>query len=127
MGLSRRPGSFWKALKHAFAIPQEHELSEQQRQWLERLARKIVERGAATPALFFLECSRPMNYVGAQAFLFFKPLISSLFEPGLCDQVAELLSRRGTVGTLIEMIEGYQAAEGTNHPVSGGEQSSSEA
>jgi hypothetical protein len=102
---------FWDELRHAFAIPQEDELTEEERGWLETLADGVVQRGLATPALFMLESCRPLNYVGSQALVFFKPILSALFRPRTCDRVADLLSRRGTVDHLVRMIEERRAEQ----------------
>ena len=96
---------FWKALRHAFAIPEQDRLTEEERGWLQKLADGVVERGLADPALFMLESFRPLNYIGSQAVVFFRPMLSVLFDTRTCDRVAELLSRRGAVEHLIRMIE----------------------
>jgi len=44
------------------------------------LAEKIVRRRLAVPAIFFLESAKPLNYVGAQAMVFFGPFVRVLFE-----------------------------------------------
>jgi hypothetical protein len=116
-----RESRFWDVMKHAFAIPEPQELTEQERAWLEKLADKVVERNLATPALFLLESCQPMNFVGSQAMVFFKPILSVLFDPKDCDRVADLLSRRGTIDTLIEMIETRQ--ESDENSASGGTRS----
>jgi hypothetical protein len=95
----------WASLRHAFAIPAEEALETREREWLERIARKVVERGLAAPALLMLESVRPLNYVGAHVIVFFKPVISLLFPPQRCDEVAELLQKRHALKALIRMIE----------------------
>jgi len=100
---------FWAALRHAFAIPAERPLTDQQREWLDRLARKVLERRLVAPALLLLESVRPISYIGSQAVAFFKPVISAAFAPELCDEVVRLLENRAAVGALVEMIERYEA------------------
>jgi len=102
------PG-FWASLKHAFAVPAEEYLKPQEREWLEKLARKVVERGLTAPALLMLESARPLNYVGAHVILFFKPVISLLFAPERCDEVAALLQKRHALKVLIQIIERCEA------------------
>jgi hypothetical protein len=100
---------FWASLKHAFAIPAEEPLEPREREWMEKLARKVVERGLTDPALLMLESARPLNYVGAQVITFFKPVISLLFAPERCDEVAALLEKRRALKVLIQMIEQCEA------------------
>jgi hypothetical protein len=55
------------------------ELDVQRREELvENWARRIVERGLATPAVFLLEAQKPLAGLGAHALTAFAPLISSL-------------------------------------------------
>ena len=106
----RKPvAGFWASLKHAFAIPAEESLEPREREWLSKLAQKVVERGLAAPALLMLESAQPLNYVGAHVILFFKPVISLLFTPERCDEVAALLQKRHALKVLIQMIEQCEA------------------
>jgi len=104
-GMSQR---FLAAFKHAFAIPHEEGLAEQERLWLQRLAEEVVRRGLRAPALFLLETARPLNYVGAHVLLFFKPMISLIFPPAQCDRVVDLLLRRECLPVFLEMLEGME-------------------
>ena len=111
------PGSgkgFWAAARHAFAIPEEESLTDAERTRLRTLAQKVVQRRLAAPAVMLLESLRPLNYIGAQALLFFKPIISLAFPPELCDELAGLLQKRQALGALADMIEQLQA-EGRPH------------
>ncbi|MEZ6065852.1 MAG: hypothetical protein R3B90_09135 [Planctomycetaceae bacterium] len=57
----------WQWLRHAFAVNEEApELTSEEANELESLATQVVRRGMATPAVTFLEMSRPLNYLGAQ-------------------------------------------------------------
>jgi len=93
------------ALRRAFAIPGRQPLTDRQRQWIEALGRKVVERRLAAPALLLLESVGPFGYLGAQAVAFFKPIASLVVPPQLCEQLVELLQKRAAVDALIETIE----------------------
>ena len=99
----------WAALKHAFAIPRDPDLTERQRRHLHAVADKVVERGLTYPAILVLESVGPLSYVGAQVVAFFKPIVSVLFPPSVCDEVIALLERRGTARFLTHAIERRQA------------------
>ena len=73
---------FWGAFRHAFAVPAQERLTPWEHECLCKLAHKVVERGLTAPAILMLESARPLNYLGAHAILFFKPIISLVFAPG---------------------------------------------
>jgi len=112
MAAGKPKRGFWAGLKHAFAVPGEDALTDQERQWLEKIARKVVQRNLTAPAIMLLETVRPLNYVGAHVLLFFKPVISVLFPPERCDQVAALLEKRSALEKLLKLIERYDAESG---------------
>ena len=43
----------------------------------ERLARRIVARGLATPAIFALESMKPLSFLGSQFLVFVQPFYSA--------------------------------------------------
>src|SRR5262245_23668031 len=63
--LRRAPVRDW--LKHAFAIDRSFSPTDEELQLAERLCREIIRRQLVVPALAFLEMSRPLNSLGAQA------------------------------------------------------------
>jgi hypothetical protein len=69
------------------------------------LARRIVRRRLAVPAIFFLESAKPLNYIGAQAMVFFGPFVQILFETPNYYRYTELLEERSTLELLLRMIE----------------------
>jgi len=52
---------------------------EQRDELVERVAREIQLRGLTGPAVHFLEASRPYRPLGANAMLFFDPVLRGLF------------------------------------------------
>lgn len=72
---------------------------------VDRLAREVVRRHLTTPALMFLEMSRPMNYLGAQAMHFFSPMISALFDGHRYEEFAKFLERRDALEIITRQIE----------------------
>ena len=94
-------------LKHAFAVdqPGPAEPSEDQRALVDDLCREIVRRGMTAPALIFLEMSRPLNYIGAQALHFFAPMISAVTKSDGHRKLAVYLERRGSIDFLCRRIE----------------------
>jgi hypothetical protein len=92
-------------LRHAFAIDRSFSPTEEELQLAEKLCREIVRREMVLPALTFLEMSRPLNSLGAQAVHFFTPVLSTVFDPRQCRRMAEFLDRRGSVEWLCKRLE----------------------
>lgn len=93
-------------LKHAFAVnPPLPDPAPEQLQIVEQLCGEIVRRGLATPALAFLEMSRPLNYLGAQALYFWGPFLSALFAGPAHQHLAAFLERRDAIDRLCQRIE----------------------
>ena len=84
----------------------ESELTDEDKQFLSALADRIHRLGMTTPAMFFLESTKPLAYVGSQMMFFFRPLISILWwNPMSYDRMSRLLERRGAVELLIRKLE----------------------
>lgn len=94
-------------LKHAFAVepPGPVEPDDEQKAIVERVCREIVRRHLTTPAIVFLESSRPLNYLGSQALHFFTPIVSVLGNAAPYQHFANFLARRGSVDYLCERIQ----------------------
>lgn len=94
-------------LKHAFAVdpPGPAEPNDKQRVAVERVCHEIVRRHLTTPALMFLEMSRPLNYVGAQALHFFSPFISAVTDAEGHKHFASFLEQRGAIEYICRRIE----------------------
>lgn len=81
------------------------ELSEEDGALLDRIAARIVRHGLATPAIFFLESVRPLNFVAAQTMVFFGPLATAILPRADYERLAKLLERRESVEALLVRIE----------------------
>lgn len=100
-----------KWLKHAFAVdpPGPAEPSPEQKAAVDTICREIVRRHMSTPALVFLEMSRPLNYVGSQTMHFFQPLVSVLTDSTGPRHFAEFLEHRGSIEYICRRIEDLEA------------------
>jgi len=109
-------------LGHAFAVEQatEDELNEEELETLEKLAERVVKMNMAVPAIMFLESVRPLNYLGSQVMLFFRPLLGIASETvnlatapllgfsvnvKFYNRLQEVLEKRASVEALIVRIE----------------------
>jgi hypothetical protein len=87
------------------------ELTEEEQKLIDKLALKIVERHLAAPAIFFLEISKPLNFLGSQTMVFFEPMIQSVFMFENYDNYRQLLERRDTIEHLVTSIEALDAEQ----------------
>lgn len=81
------------------------DLSPEDAALLDRIAARIVRHGLATPAIFFLESVRPLNFVASQAMVFFGPLATAILPRQDYERLARILERRESVEALLVRIE----------------------
>jgi hypothetical protein len=106
----------------AFAVEKgtEDELTEEELETLEQLAERVVKMNMAVPAIMFLESVKPLNFVGSQVMLFFRPLLGIASETvnmatapllgfsvdvRFYNRVQEVLEKRASIEALIVRIE----------------------
>ena len=71
---------------------------------VERVAREIQVRGLTTPAVHFLQASRPYRPLGANAMLFFDPVLRGVFG-GELESASEILADDTGIELLIARLE----------------------
>ena len=79
----------------------------EQRALLEKVATWIVRRGLTTPAILFLETSKPLNFLGSQLLIGFSPFIQAIFKGDEYQKFALILEKDANVELLIELIEAH--------------------
>ncbi|MCI0582438.1 MAG: alpha-helical pore-forming toxin family protein [Chloroflexi bacterium] len=87
-----------------FGAPGFETTEEQRDELVEQVAREIQLRGLTAPAVHFLHASRPYRPLGANAMLFFDPVLRSLFGGDLAEATAILADDDG-IEQLIERLE----------------------
>jgi len=87
-----------------FGAPGFETIEEQRDELVEQVAREIQLRGLTAPAVHFLHASRPYRPLGANAMLFFDPVLRSLFGGDLAEATAILADDDG-IEQLIERLE----------------------
>ena len=99
-------------LKRAFAVdpPGPIKPTEEEQQIIDRLSRAIVRRGLAAPALMFLECSHPFNYVASQFLVFVAPVAQLIFDKSQYQILVKMLEKRGSIEAVCRRIEEFDAA-----------------
>ena len=100
--------SIRQELKHAFSVGTSHEnktLSEKELAVILKLVAVIQKRKLTLPAAMFLECTQPLNYIGSQMMVFFRPFLTFFFTPAEYDIFQGILERREGIKRIIEEIE----------------------
>ena len=83
----------------------QYEPTEEQRDELvEQVAREIQLRGLTGPAVHFLQASRPYRPLGANAMLFFDPVLQGLFGGGY-QGASDILADDAGIEQLIARLE----------------------
>ena len=72
---------------------------------LDKIAGAVARWGMTVPAVFLLESSKPLNFVGSQFLHFLSPIAHSILNARQLDRLAVMLERRETVEELIVRIE----------------------
>jgi hypothetical protein len=87
------------------------ELPAEDQALIDGLARRVVGMGMAMPAILFLESSKPLSFLGAQAMVFFEPFVKTFFTADGYTRMSRLMEDRENVERLIRRIEGLDAEE----------------
>jgi hypothetical protein len=84
----------------------EASLTDEQKSMLDDLADGIAGRRLTSAAIFFLESVKPLGFIGSQMMLFFRPIISIVWnDPVRYDQLTAVLEKRGSVELLLRRLE----------------------
>ncbi len=104
-------GKLRKEFAYAFALsPIEPAFASEDAALLEKVARLIVKRGMALPALLFLESLGPLNFLGSQVLHGLRPFLELVCNATEMERLASVLERRDSVPRLIAMIQEQAAS-----------------
>jgi hypothetical protein len=90
--------------KHAFATA-DTELKDNDVLLIKKLADYVVRRNMPLPTIMFLESVRPLNFIGNQVMIFFKPILTHFFSANEYNKLADILENRKVIDILINEIE----------------------
>ncbi len=79
--------------------------SEQDIIFIRRVATRIHRSGLVTPAVFFLELTKPLALIGSHVMIFFGPIINAFINADGYYKAAELFEEPANVELLIREIE----------------------
>lgn len=93
-------------MKEAEVQALEASLDDDERALLDDLADGIVRRRLTAAALFFFESMKPLGFIGSQAMVFFRPIISIVWsDPVRYDRLQKVLEKRGSIELLLRRLE----------------------
>jgi hypothetical protein len=93
------------AVPPSSGLPPELTSEEEDRRLIDAVAARVVRMGLAVPAIFFLESTKPLSYVGSQALVFLEPFVKSVLTVASYDRFVALLEDRSNVEKLLRRIE----------------------
>ena len=73
--------------------------------FLEKIAIKIHQHRMVTPAVFFLEMTKPLALLGSHFLVFFGPIINSFIQAENYYRTVQVLEEPKNVEILLEIIE----------------------
>lgn len=92
-------------METAFKTSLQANLTEQDKRFITRIAQRIQRSGFITPAVFFLEMSKPLALLGSHAMIFFGPIVNAFIQADGYYRAAEIFEEPSNVEFLIAEIE----------------------
>ena len=86
-------------------------LAEDDKRFLEKIAKKIHQHGMATPAVFFLEMTKPLALLGSHFLVFFGPIINSFIQSENYYRSVQVFEEPKNVEILLKLIERLDKSE----------------
>jgi hypothetical protein len=108
-GPGEESGGTYRADPAERSAPRPGERTPEDEELLDRIASATVRWGMGVPAIFLLESSKPLSFVGSQFLHFLSPIVHTILDARDLDRLAVMLERRETVEDLILRIEREEA------------------
>ena len=80
-------------------------LTKEDELFLEKIAKKIHQHGMVTPAVFFLEMTKPLALLGSPFLVFFGPIINSFIQAENYYRTVQVFEEPKNVEILLNLIE----------------------
>tara|TARA_B100001750_G_C15175912_1_gene431585 strand:+ start:349 stop:597 length:249 start_codon:yes stop_codon:yes gene_type:complete len=75
------------------------------RKIISNLAKEIVDRGMSVPAIFFLESSKYISFIGSQFLVFLGPIATCFINNNKYYNFAQVLEKKSNIEFLLNEIE----------------------
>ena len=80
----------------------------EQLDWVDKLAKRIEQRGASSLALLLIEIVRPFGFLSSQAVLMAQPLLTGIVDNTTVEQATALLDNPELLNRLSATLEGVE-------------------
>ncbi len=87
-------------------------LEEQDKIFITRIAKKIHISGFVTPAIFFLEMTKPLALLGSHFLIFLGPIINSIIQSDSYYRSVEVFEEPDNIEILLKEIERLEGNSG---------------
>ncbi|MEQ8167601.1 MAG: hypothetical protein ABRQ38_01805 [Candidatus Eremiobacterota bacterium] len=87
------------------------QITEEDKKLMEKMAALVVSRRLTAMAVFFLESSKPLSFIGSQFLVFMQPFIQSFFNFKEYDRITALMEDKENVELLIQYIEAQESGK----------------
>lgn len=103
--MAKSGAGFWA---HAFKVEDAEPLSKEDKDWLKAVAGRIAKRRLITPAVLFLEGSKPLHFIAGQTVRFLDPIFSMVVPISQFERLARILENRRGAEFLLRELEAYE-------------------
>jgi len=79
-----------------------------EKEFIRNIADRIHQSGFITPAVFFLELTKPLSLIGSHVMIFFGPIINAFINTEGYYKAAEIFEKPENVELLIQEIENLE-------------------
>lgn len=79
--------------------------------FIDTIAKEVVHRHLAAPAIVLLESSKPLSFVASQTMIFFDPIVKLAVPVKNYSKFQKILEDRDNIERLITAIEKYEDAK----------------
>tara|TARA_B100001250_G_scaffold145752_1_gene124776 strand:+ start:88 stop:375 length:288 start_codon:yes stop_codon:yes gene_type:complete len=80
-------------------------INKQDQIFIERIAKKIFDSGFTTPAVFFLEMTKPLALLGSHFLIFLGPVINSFIQSDNYYRSVQVFEEPANIEKLLKAIE----------------------
>lgn len=91
------------------ASVEEEDFTAEDQALIDKVAEKLVRKHLTVPAIFFLESSKPLAFLGGQLLIFLEPFVQTLFNFEQYQRFALLMEDRDNWERLVRKIEDLEA------------------
>lgn len=90
--------------------------TEEDKKLMDKLGGIIVSRRLTAIAIFLLESSKPLSFIGSQFLVFIQPFVQAFLEAKDYDRITLLMEDRDNVELFIQAIEKTESDRKKNNP-----------